>query len=590
MTEWTRVAADDGLEVWRGPGDGPPLVAAHGIEDSWSRWRPLAEQLTGFTTYALQLPWHGGNTYTWRQHGTPGQWLRRALDLVPETPTVLLGHSFGANAALEHLATPGGPRRPAALVLAAPFYRPAGFPVTPGLRQRSLAAFRKVLNDGLRLSLGPRGVQLDPDIRTAMGRKLLDRAVPAGFPVFFDEFVASGRLNLARIPVPTLVLAGVDDESLTPMRAAELERAMPTATVRLRPSYGHFCHVEQAGRMSRDTGEFLHGVLNESSDLTEGEKVVAELLDGEPTSYVGMPRYEGVNIRTWVGFKHFMYLVEEAVLQYFRDRGVGARCLYHRFGLGLEIVDSSVQLPVALEADEQVYATVVSATPKPGKGAPFAVELVVERDGRTVTALKGKVRVALVTVKDGAGGEPVPAFLEPYVVSDVAALEQPGAVPLPVADGRDPADVLVPAGSGALLWSWRAPYYYCHFSDRLQHSAYVRTLEEVVDRFLHSRGLAVGKLLDERGWIPVVSRARVRLLADVFMEETVHTVFRVEEILKDTMYTARMDCYVRRGDGLERTATGTIMHGYAISRGERAGTVATLDEATQAALLGGGAA
>ena len=27
------------------------------------------------------------------------------------------------------------------------------------------------------------------------------------------------------------------------------------------------------------------------------------------------PAYEGANIRTWIGFKHFMYLVEQAVLR-----------------------------------------------------------------------------------------------------------------------------------------------------------------------------------------------------------------------------------------------------------------------------------
>ena len=33
------------------------------------------------------------------------------------------------------------------------------------------------------------------------------------------------------------------------------------------------------------------------------------------------PRYEGANIRTWIGFKHLMYLAEEAVLEWLRIRG-----------------------------------------------------------------------------------------------------------------------------------------------------------------------------------------------------------------------------------------------------------------------------
>ncbi|MEU3465599.1 alpha/beta fold hydrolase [Streptomyces sp. NPDC006733] len=589
MKGWTQVSADAGLEVWRGPGDGPAVVAVHGIEDSWRNWQHLAGQLTDHTVYALQMPWHGGNSYAWRADGSPAQWLRRALDLVPERPHALLGHSFGANAILEHLSTleDGAGQELAAVVLAAPFYRPAGFALSEPLRLRSQAAFRRVLVDGLHLSLGAKTSRMDPEILALMEQKLLERAVPAGFPVFYKEFAASGQLDLTRITVPTLVLAGTRDEGLTPMRAAALDEAMPAATVRLTPGYGHFCHVAQAPEMGREAAAFLRDGTARPTDHSQGEPTMTELLDGEPTSYVGMPRYEGANIRTWIGFKHFMYLVEEGILQYFRDRGVGARSLYHTYGLGLEIVDSSVQLPVALESDEQVYATVVSGKPKPGQGAPFNVTLSVERDGQTVTALKGKVRVALVTVKDGSGTEPVPPFLEPYVVSDVGALENSQNASLAIGDGQEVADVLAPAGSGSMLWSWRAPYYYCHFSDRLQHSAYVRTLEEVVDRYLHQQGLSVGSLLEERGWIPVVSRARVQMLSDIWMEETVHTVFTVDEILRDTMYTARMDCYVRRGDRLERAATGTIMHGYAISRGEQAGTVAVLDEAVQTALRGG---
>ena len=586
---WTRTASQDGLEIWRGPVRGPALVAAHGIEDSWRSWRPMADRLTDYTVYSLQLPWHGGNAYRWREMDTPGRWLERALTLVPESPVALLGHSFGSNAVLEYLATAEVEPELAAVVLVAPFYRPRSYSISPDLRTRSLAAFRKALVDGLRLTQGARAAKLDPEINLMMAATLLERAVPSGFPVFFAEFLASGTLDLARVTVPTLVVAGSRDEGLTPTRARALERAMPAATVRLHAGYGHFCQVAQVESVAAETIEFLARHLRgvePAPDVPRGGSTVAVLLDGEPTSYVGAPRYEGANIRTWIGFKHFMYLVEEAVLQYFRDRGVGPHELYHRYGLGLEIVDSSVQLPTALDLDDQVYATVVSGKPKPDQGAPLTVDLAVERDTGTVTVLKGKVRVALVSIKDGAGTEPVPAFLEPYVVSEVDALASSESAALTLAEGQSVQDVLTPEGSGSYLWSWRAPYYYCHFSDRLQHSAYVRTLEEVVDRYLDHRGLAIGTLLAERAWIPVVSRARVQVLADLMMEETVHTVFTVQDIVKDTMYTARMDCYVRRGDRLIRTATGTIMHGYAISRGEKAGTVAVLDPGTQAALLG----
>ena len=315
---------------------------------------------------------------------------------------------------------------------------------------------------------------------------------------------------------------------------------------------------------------------------------MSELLDDRPTTYTAEPRYEGANIRTWIGFKHFMQLAEQAVLRYFAERGVGARDLYHRYGLGLEIVDSSVQLPSALEVDDEVVTTVTAGTPKPGRGAPVTVQMTVDRGAGPVLSLRGKIRVALVAVKDVAATAPVPPMLEPYVVPEVSMLADADPAPVELS-GRDVTELLAPPGSNAYLWSWRIPYFYCHFSDRLQHSGYVRAMEEVVDRFLHDRGISIRTLLDERSWIPVVSRARVRMLSDAFMEETVHTVFTVDDVLKDISYTARMDCYVQRGGRLLHTATGTIMHGYAISRGEDAGSVAVFDDKVRTALLGAGA-
>ena len=70
------------------------------------------------------------------------------------------------------------------------------------------------------------------------------------------------------------------------------------------------------------------------------------------------------------------------------------------------------------------------------------------------------------------------------------------------------------------------------------------------------------------------------------MEETVHTVFAVQDIIKDISYSATMNCYVQRGDTLVQVMTGTIMHGYAISRGEGAGSLAEFDAEIVAALKG----
>lgn len=274
------------------------------------------------------------------------------------------------------------------------------------------------------------------------------------------------------------------------------------------------------------------------------------------------PGAEGANIRTWIGFKHFTYLVEAAVFAWFRDRGHGAAVLYHEHGVGLSIVGCSLLLPAVLDVDDEVSAEVIPV--RPGR---FTVRLRVDRGG-PVTVCRAKVDVALVREPEAPGDRPVPAELADLVVDGVTG------------------DV-EPAPPGAFEWSWRAPYFYCQYSDRVAHSGYVRALEETVDRFLAARGISVGRMLTERGWIPVVSRSSVTLLADARMEETIYTSFRVTDVLRGVTYDARMDCHVLRDGKPVHVATATIQHGYAISRGPAAGQLAELDPPVLAALTGG---
>lgn len=308
------------------------------------------------------------------------------------------------------------------------------------------------------------------------------------------------------------------------------------------------------------------------------------IIDSGVTLTSGRPRYEGANIRTWVGFKHFMYLVEEGVLTWFRERGLSAGHLYHECGYGLEIVDSSVQLPAVLDVDDDVDIEVTRV-----RDGRFTLRLSVNRDGTDVGVCKAKVGVALVRETDAPGCAALPEEVAACAVDAAASVagNEARRHDLDLPAGIDAAAFLAPAGSGVFVWPWTARYFVCHYSDRVQHSAYVRALEEVVDRFLADRGISVGRMLTERGWIPVVSRARIHLLADAHMEETVYTTFTVTDVLKAISYEARMDCYVQRGQTLVHVATANILHGYAASRGEGAGSLATFDDETIDALTGG---
>jgi acyl-CoA thioesterase FadM len=271
------------------------------------------------------------------------------------------------------------------------------------------------------------------------------------------------------------------------------------------------------------------------------------------------PRFEGSNICTWIGFKHVMYLIEEAVLEHLRRHGMSPRELYERQGLGVEIVDSDVRIATAVHLDDLVR-TEVEPQPSENDG-----EVLVFKTASYVDA----VRAATATVR---------VRLDPTTEVGTPRL----ALNETVLDGR--GSVQDVAGTNAIVWQWRIPYFYCHYSQRLQHSGYLRLMEEVVDVFLARRGISIRDMLAGRRWIPVVPSARVRILEPAFMEETVYTVFTVENIYKNLLYTARMDCYVPRDDDLVQTATGRITHGYAEVVDRRDWRHVPFDEKTMAAL------
>ena len=305
------------------------------------------------------------------------------------------------------------------------------------------------------------------------------------------------------------------------------------------------------------------------------------ILQAEPAVLQARPAFEGSNIRAWMGFKHFIYLLERAVLQWLLDQGTGVRDLFIHHGLGVEIVDCSVQFPAKLELDEQVSAYVVA-----GHDNRLTVRLCVVRDGREICALHGKVTVALVRERAAEVHRAAP---RPLAALEVADLADAGTVARPDHRRLTPGDTVESTVAGdpaAFLWSWPARYTFCHYSDRVQHSGFVRALEEVVDRFLADRGISVGRLLRERSWVPVVSRARVQMITAAHMEETVHTVFRVTHVLRETLFDARMDCYVRRGPELAHVATARILHGYFPTSGENAGLPVKLDDTVLRALTG----
>jgi acyl-CoA thioesterase FadM len=313
-----------------------------------------------------------------------------------------------------------------------------------------------------------------------------------------------------------------------------------------------------------------------------------------PTTVRLRPRYEGSNICTWIGFKHVNYLVEEAVLDHFRQAGTPARALYEDHGLCVEFVELDTRISSAFHMDDLVIADVVPSTRPSAGELAFAVTLTIERDGKLVKSASSKVRVLLLTDRRGGPAETVPDELRPHAADSIDRPDPSGnAVPVvtPYGLGRggtggDPVLDELTRDTNAFAWRWRVPYPYCHFTERLQMSGYLRQMEEVVDLFLADRGVSIKTLLDEQNWIPVVPRSTITVLREVLMEEDLYTVFTVEDVFKGVTYTARMDCYVLRDGELVRTATGRITHGYAVIENRRDWSLVDFDERMLSALEG----
>ncbi|GAA3452198.1 thioesterase family protein [Dactylosporangium matsuzakiense] len=292
------------------------------------------------------------------------------------------------------------------------------------------------------------------------------------------------------------------------------------------------------------------------------------------------PRYEGSNICTWIGFKHVNYMVEDAVLSYFREHGYAAGTLYERYGLCVDLVDIDSRILHAFHIDDLATA-VVSPRGIEGGQLKLRVELFVERDGKRLKATRSTVGVSLRLDPRGWDAEPVPAELAPIAVDRLGT----GGAHVALPAGADPIQTLI-AGQNATGWSSRMRYFYCHFTERLQMSGYLRQMEEVLDRFMEDRGRSIKLMLDEQNWIPVVPQNQITILDECKMEEDLYTVFVVEDVYKRLTFTARMDTYVKRGDTLIQTATGKITHGWAVIENRRDWSLVDFDDALLAVVSG----
>ncbi|MFI6688334.1 alpha/beta fold hydrolase [Streptomyces sp. NPDC050485] len=248
------------LRVWERPGSpkgAPRIVLAHGFEENWDTWLPLAEHLPPqLRLTALDLPWRAGSSYSWTERGSSTVWLERALELLAEPPAAIVAHSFGASSLLE-LLTRSAQVAQVPAVLVAPVYRPHDRAVDENFFADAVLRFRGVLAEGMAVQLGPRARRLDAGLRELMQNKIRDRVEPHGFLQLYAMLARSPRLALDRVTVPVQLISGIDDPSAPPTAVDRLRSGLKDLTIHQEWGLGHFCQVQQAPKVAAEALAFL---------------------------------------------------------------------------------------------------------------------------------------------------------------------------------------------------------------------------------------------------------------------------------------------------------------------------------------------
>jgi pimeloyl-ACP methyl ester carboxylesterase len=241
-------------ELATGAPDRPPVLFVHGLEDSWESWLPLARRLDlPERLVAVDLPWRPGGDYRWRRR-PPGHWLRDALERLPDHPSAIVAHSFGANALLELLTQVDCD---SAVVMICPLYRPPDRAVTPAVIERSRRTFLAHIQNSLRTRLASRLERLEPEVVARMIDRATERIGVAGFDAVFEQYAASGDLPVEKIAAPVLVLAGDSDPTLDPVAAQALVDRLPDGELTVREGYDHFCHLRHPAEIAAAIRRFL---------------------------------------------------------------------------------------------------------------------------------------------------------------------------------------------------------------------------------------------------------------------------------------------------------------------------------------------
>jgi YbgC/YbaW family acyl-CoA thioester hydrolase len=243
-------------------GDGPAVLFLHGFPFDRTMWRRLVAPLTGWRRIAPDLRGFG-MTDRGDAPATLGVYADDAIQLLDQLDVdraVVCGLSMGGYVTLDLVRR--YPDRVRGVVLAntkATADDPAARAARDVMVRRVETQGTEALADQMIPSLlAPGSAELMPQVvahlRT-MIRSASVEGVIAALRAMRDREDASA--SLAAIEVPTLVVAGREDQLIPLEEARAMVEAIPDAHLTVIPSSGHLTPLEQPIAMSRVVGEFL---------------------------------------------------------------------------------------------------------------------------------------------------------------------------------------------------------------------------------------------------------------------------------------------------------------------------------------------
>jgi len=218
------------------------IAMLHGMEGKWDAWEYLFSHIDPeFQIFSLELPWAGQQNHRWGLNASVHEWVKLGLETIPTDISIIIAHSFGANAVLEYLNTYGVGQLKA-LVLISPFYKERYELFNWSLMTYYVNHFQKFLEKGLEVR---QTSHLAPETINAMSQKVRDRIGPYGWLQFFNLLSRTPHLNLHSIHIPCLVIGGENDICSFPADCEALAKSLPCATLKILPNCDHFSMLEQ---------------------------------------------------------------------------------------------------------------------------------------------------------------------------------------------------------------------------------------------------------------------------------------------------------------------------------------------------------